>query len=147
MHINDILKVAVERRASDVHLKVGAHVVLRVDGKLQVLTEFKRMMQEDTIAMAFSMMSSRQKERFKHLLETDIAGAMGNERLAMEQVADVVAPLGLEPERMERLRTVLSFAALALLPLLAFLALSQRQPAPVHAVPVFIISLPDISKV
>ena len=34
MHINDILKVAVERRASDVHIKVGAHVVLRVDGKL-----------------------------------------------------------------------------------------------------------------
>jgi len=73
MHINDILKVAVERKASDVHLKVGAHPVLRMDGRLQVLTEFKRMMQEDTIAMAFSMMSSRQKERFKHHLETDIA--------------------------------------------------------------------------
>ncbi len=73
MHINDILKVAVERKASDVHIKVGAHPVLRIDGRLQVLTEFKRMMQEDTIAMAFSMMSSRQKERFKHSLETDIA--------------------------------------------------------------------------
>jgi twitching motility protein PilT len=73
MHINDILKVAVERKASDVHLKVGAHPVLRMDGRLQVMTEFKRMMQEDTIAMAFSMMSSRQKERFKHQLETDIA--------------------------------------------------------------------------
>ena len=73
MHINDILKVAVERKASDVHLKVGAHPVLRMDGRLQVLTEFKRLMQEDTIAMAFSMMSSRQKERFKHNLETDIA--------------------------------------------------------------------------
>ena len=73
MHINDILKVAVERKASDIHIKVGAHPVLRIDGRLQVLTEFKRMMQEDTIAMAFSMMSSRQKEHFKHLLETDIA--------------------------------------------------------------------------
>jgi twitching motility protein PilT len=73
MHINDILKVAVERKASDVHLKVGAHPVLRMDGRLQVMTEFKRLMQEDTIAMAFSMMSSRQKERFKHQLETDIA--------------------------------------------------------------------------
>ena len=36
MHINDILKVAVERKASDVHLKVGAHPVLRIDGRLQV---------------------------------------------------------------------------------------------------------------
>jgi len=73
MHINDILKVAAERHASDIHLKVGAHPVVRIDGKLQVLTEFKRLMQEDTIAMAFSIMSSRQKERFKHQLEIDIA--------------------------------------------------------------------------
>ncbi len=73
MHINDILKVAAERHASDIHLKVGAHPVMRVDGKLQVMTEFKRLMQEDTIAMAFSIMSSRQKERFKHQLEIDIA--------------------------------------------------------------------------
>jgi twitching motility protein PilT len=73
MHINDILKIAVERKASDVHLKVGAHPVLRIDGRLHVMTEFKRMMQEDTIAMAFSMMSSRQKERFKNQLEIDIA--------------------------------------------------------------------------
>ncbi len=73
MHINDILKMAGERKASDVHLKVGAHPVMRIDGKLQVMTEFKRLMQEDTIAMAFSLMSSRQKERFKHQLEIDIA--------------------------------------------------------------------------
>jgi len=73
MHINDILKVAADRKASDVHIKVGAHPVVRIDGKLQLLTEFKRLMQEDTIAMAFSMMSSRQKERFKANLETDIA--------------------------------------------------------------------------
>lgn len=73
MHINDILKAAAERKASDVHIKVGAHPVVRIDGKLQLLTEFKRLMQEDTIAMGFSMMSSRQKERFKQFLETDIA--------------------------------------------------------------------------
>ncbi len=58
MHINDILKAAAERKASDVHIKVGAHPVVRIDGKLQLLTEFKRLMQEDTIAMGFSMMSS-----------------------------------------------------------------------------------------
>ncbi len=46
MHINDILKVAAERKASDVHIKVGAHPVVRIDGKLQLLTEFKRLMQE-----------------------------------------------------------------------------------------------------
>jgi twitching motility protein PilT len=73
MHINDILKVATERKASDVHLKVGAHPLVRVDGTLVPLVEFKRLMQEDTIAMAFSMMSSQQKEKFKQFLEIDIA--------------------------------------------------------------------------
>ncbi len=73
MHINDILKTASERKASDVHLKVGAHPIIRVDGQLIGLVEYKRLMQEDTIAMAFSMMSSQQKEKFKQFLEIDIA--------------------------------------------------------------------------
>jgi twitching motility protein PilT len=65
--------VATERKASDVHLKVGSHPIIRVDGQLVPLVEFKRLMQEDTIAMAFSMMSSQQKEKFKQFLEIDIA--------------------------------------------------------------------------
>ena len=73
MNINDLLKIAVERRASDLHLKVGSHPVIRVDGDLQSLIEVKRLMQEDTVAMAFSMMNARQKQRFKEELELDIA--------------------------------------------------------------------------
>ncbi|MBI2212744.1 MAG: type IV pilus twitching motility protein PilT [Acidobacteria bacterium] len=73
MHINDLLKIAAERRASDLHVKVGSHPVIRVDGQLLPLVELKRLMQEDTIAMAFSMMSSRQKEKFKNNFEIDFA--------------------------------------------------------------------------
>jgi twitching motility protein PilT len=73
MNINDLLKIAVERKASDLHLKVGSHPVIRVDGDLLPLGELKRLMQEDTIAMAFSMMNARQKQRFKEELELDIA--------------------------------------------------------------------------
>jgi twitching motility protein PilT len=73
MNINDLLKIAVERKASDLHLKVGSHPVIRVDGDLIGLGELKRLMQEDTIAMAFSMMNARQKQRFKEELELDIA--------------------------------------------------------------------------
>ena len=56
MHINDLLKMASERKASDLHLKVGSHPVLRINGELIPLVETKRLMQEDTIAMAFSIM-------------------------------------------------------------------------------------------
>ena len=34
MHVNDLLKIATERRASDLHLKVGSHPVLRINGHL-----------------------------------------------------------------------------------------------------------------
>ena len=73
MHINDILKIAADRKSSDIHLKVGSHPVVRIDGELVPLVEMKRLMQEDTIAMAFSIMSSRQKEKFKNNFEIDIA--------------------------------------------------------------------------
>lgn len=73
MHINDLLKIAVDRGASDLHLKVGSHPVIRVDGHLSPLLDQKRLMQEDTVAMAFSMMSARQKEKFKNNLEIDFA--------------------------------------------------------------------------
>jgi serine phosphatase RsbU (regulator of sigma subunit)/anti-sigma regulatory factor (Ser/Thr protein kinase) len=42
------------------------------------------------------------------LLAFTIAGAIGNERAAMQRVADVVAPLGLEPARLERLKTAVA---------------------------------------
>jgi twitching motility protein PilT len=124
MHINDILKAAVERKASDVHIKVGAHPVMRIDGKLQVLSEFKRLMQEDTIAMAFSMMSSRQKERFKNQLETDIAYSvpgLGRFRCNIfQQRGSVGLVLRLIPSR------ILTFKDLLLPPVLESIAQEQR---------------------
>ncbi len=73
MHINDLLKSAAEKGASDLHLKVGSYPVIRVDGELMTMTEHPRLMQEDTIALAFSIMSARQKQRFKENLEIDMA--------------------------------------------------------------------------
>ena len=73
MHINDLLKIAMERKASDLHLKVGSHPVIRINGRLSPLTELNRMSQEDTIAMAFSIMSGRQKQKFKDHFEIDLA--------------------------------------------------------------------------
>ena len=63
--IDDILKKANDQGASDIHLKVGSHPVIRVEGGLLPMTGEKRLAQEDTIAMAFSIMSARQKQKFK----------------------------------------------------------------------------------
>ncbi len=73
MNVNELLKTAIEKGASDLHLKVGSRPVLRIDGELVALEAFKRLMQEDTVSMAYSMMNARQKQNFKETHETDIA--------------------------------------------------------------------------
>jgi twitching motility protein PilT len=73
MHVNDLLKMAADKGASDLHLKVGSHPVIRVNGVLQPLTDVRRLLQEDTIAMAFTIMDAKQKEKFKQNLDIDIA--------------------------------------------------------------------------
>ncbi|UCF81716.1 MAG: type IV pilus twitching motility protein PilT [Acidobacteriota bacterium] len=73
MQINEIIKTAVERGASDLHLKVGSHPIIRINGKLSPMADMKRLMQENTIAMAFSVMNSKQKQKFKKNHEIDIA--------------------------------------------------------------------------
>jgi twitching motility protein PilT len=74
MHINELLTVVCEQGASDLHLKVGNHPIARIRGKLTPMTQFKRLVQEDTIAMAYAIMASdKQKAKFKENLDLDIA--------------------------------------------------------------------------
>ena len=73
MHVNDLLKIAVERGASDLHLKVGSYPMLRMHGTLVVATEEKRLTHEDTVAMAQAVMSTAQRQKFNEVMEIDIA--------------------------------------------------------------------------
>ncbi len=74
MHINELLTVVCEQGASDLHLKVGNHPIARIRGKLTPMTQFKRLVQEDTIAMAYAILASeKQKGKFKENLDIDIA--------------------------------------------------------------------------
>jgi twitching motility protein PilT len=73
MQIDDLLRIAVERKASDLHLKVGNFPYLRIDGVLLPLAELKRLTAEDMLNMAFSMMTNRQKQKFKESAELDLA--------------------------------------------------------------------------
>src|SRR3954447_21279400 len=73
MQIDDLLRTAMERKASDLHLKVGNYPHVRVDGELVPLTDQPRVSAEDMLNMAFSMMSNRQKQKFKEAAELDMA--------------------------------------------------------------------------
>ena len=73
MHINELLRSAMERRASDLHLKAGSYPMMRVDGILAVASENKRLEREDTEAIAAMIMPAPQFERFRQLSELDLA--------------------------------------------------------------------------
>src|ERR1700734_1496681 len=73
LNIDDLLRRAVENRASDLHLKVGNHPYLRVDGILNALGDVPRITPEEMLSMAFSMMTNRQKQKFKETAELDMA--------------------------------------------------------------------------
>ncbi|MDH3524596.1 MAG: type IV pilus twitching motility protein PilT [Acidobacteriota bacterium] len=124
MNINDLLKIAVEREASDVHLKVGNHPVVRINGRLHALIEISRLMQDDTAAMAFSIMNARQKQRFKEEMEIDIGYSvpgLGRFRCnVFQQRGAVGLVLRVVPTR------ILSIRELMLPPVLETIAGAQR---------------------
>jgi twitching motility protein PilT len=74
MHINELLTTIVDLGGSDLHLKVGNFPIGRVKGRLTSLTQFKKLVKEDTIAMAYSIMATdRQKAKFKENMDIDLA--------------------------------------------------------------------------
>jgi twitching motility protein PilT len=124
MHINDLLKIAIERKASDLHLKVGAFPVLRVDGVLRPMNEMRRLLQEDTMAMAFSIMTARQKEKFKTDFEIDTSyqvPTLGRFRASIfQQRGTVGLVLRVIPTR------ILTIRELLLPPVLERICMEQR---------------------
>jgi len=71
--IDELLLTATAHFASDLHLKVGAFPVMRIGGELFPVADAPRLCPEDTLDMAFSMMSNRQKQKLKEVSEVDIA--------------------------------------------------------------------------
>lgn len=70
--IDDLLRMAMSFGASDLHLRAGSYPVIRVSGELRPVSGANRLAQEETLEMAFSMMSNRQKQHFKEAYEVDI---------------------------------------------------------------------------
>ncbi|MBX3289464.1 MAG: type IV pilus twitching motility protein PilT [Acidobacteria bacterium] len=70
--IDDLLRMAMSFGASDLHLRAGSVPVIRVNGELSPLSGAGKLTQEETLEMAFSMMSNRQKQHFRDAFEVDI---------------------------------------------------------------------------
>jgi twitching motility protein PilT len=73
MDIDELLKIAIERDASDLHLKAGNHPIIRVHGSLVPLTSFPRLSSNDTQELGEQLMSDFQKTRLKEDFDIDLA--------------------------------------------------------------------------
>jgi twitching motility protein PilT len=73
MNINDILKIATEMGASDLHLKAGNPPQLRVQGILTSLSQLPCLTPKDTEELANQMMGEPQRKTLKEDLDLDLA--------------------------------------------------------------------------
>ena len=71
--LNELLKIAVASRASDIHLKAGLPPMFRLDGALLPLKEGKRLTPESIAKVGMSLMTPAQREKFKDSCEMDLA--------------------------------------------------------------------------
>ncbi|MDD5748076.1 MAG: type IV pilus twitching motility protein PilT [Actinomycetota bacterium] len=72
MDIQSLLSLAVEQKASDIHLKAGSPPYLRVDGTLYE-TDFPKLSPTDVVEFAFSLMDEKEARAFHETSEADFA--------------------------------------------------------------------------
>ncbi len=73
MDIDELLKIAIESDASDLHIKAGNYPLIRVHGKLQALSNFPRLSNENTRELVDQITNDFQKESLKKEMDLDLA--------------------------------------------------------------------------
>ncbi|MCL6623820.1 MAG: hypothetical protein K6T17_04270, partial [Fimbriimonadales bacterium] len=71
-HIEDLLRLCVERRGSDLHLTVGLPPTIRLDGEL-VQLPYRELTPRDTQRLLYDIMSDQQITRFEQTRELDFS--------------------------------------------------------------------------
>jgi len=75
MEFRDLLLLAIQKKASDIHLTESTPPILRIDGKL-VLVKAPPLEREQMKKMIYSILSDHQKEQFEKDLELDFSLAL-----------------------------------------------------------------------
>ena len=71
--IDGLLKLMSDRSSSDLHLKVGSPPAIRLNGRLQILTDLPSLDAGATKQLAMGMMDERQRTSFENRREADFA--------------------------------------------------------------------------
>ncbi|MBN2198856.1 MAG: PilT/PilU family type 4a pilus ATPase [Candidatus Aminicenantes bacterium] len=73
MNIDELLKVGIEREASDIHLKVGQHPTLRIHGALFPLTGLGRLTAQEMDEVIEDLLNEYQRKKLRENLDVDFA--------------------------------------------------------------------------
>ncbi|RJQ32846.1 MAG: PilT/PilU family type 4a pilus ATPase [Actinobacteria bacterium] len=74
MKLEELLEeLTKEKKASDIHVKVGNKPHIRIDGLLRPLEQFDELSKENTQRFALSLMNEEQKKHFEQAKEVDFA--------------------------------------------------------------------------
>ena len=71
--VHDLIRLAAERKASDIFIKAGAPPNWRLHGRIAAVDDNPMLTPEDTRRMAYSVMSHEQIMQFEHYPELDLA--------------------------------------------------------------------------
>ncbi|MBN1478386.1 type IV pilus twitching motility protein PilT [Candidatus Sumerlaeota bacterium] len=77
VEIGDLLRLAVERQASDLHLVVGRPPQLRIDGTLMSV-DAPKLIPSETHRLVYSVLNDVQKQRFEEQKEIDFSLSISN---------------------------------------------------------------------
>ncbi len=72
-HIDDLLRLLVERGGSDLHVSVGSPPGLRLRGEIVPLENMRILTSRDTMEMILNLLSEEQRRKFEIELELDFA--------------------------------------------------------------------------
>ncbi|MFH1997122.1 MAG: type IV pilus twitching motility protein PilT [Patescibacteria group bacterium] len=78
MNIKEILQIAVQKKASDLHLIVGLSPILRIDGNLIAIKNYKKLAKKDLEQMALSLLNDGQKKKFVANRNLDFSFSLEN---------------------------------------------------------------------
>ncbi len=72
MHIDDLLRMVVQRDASDLHLRAGEPPILRIHGDLK-RTDLPRLTAEDVKNLLYAILNEERRQRFEQNKELDLS--------------------------------------------------------------------------
>ena len=78
MEINKLLKIAVEKKASDLHLVVGHKPILRIDTEIQPIKDLEEISDLEMKKMVESILTVTQKKKFYEEKELDLSYEINN---------------------------------------------------------------------